>query len=112
MAGEMRHLQSNHIMTGEEIIEYVVKGKEDPHEDATADLAAVENEDEGIEFIGILKKVPERKKQKFTHEELIHHLLWSLEQLSLKKWFDDKDALAVVYLVKRAGIDFYNSRRY
>ena len=41
-------LQSNHIMTDEEIIEYVVKGEEDPHEDETADLGAVENEDEGI----------------------------------------------------------------
>ena len=33
-------MQSSHIMTDEEIIEYVVKGKEDPHENETADLAA------------------------------------------------------------------------
>ena len=32
-------------MTDKEIIEYVVKGKEDPHEDEIADLAAVENEE-------------------------------------------------------------------
>ena len=40
-------------MTDEEIIEYIVKGKEDPREsieDETADLDAMENE--GIEFIG------------------------------------------------------------
>ena len=30
-------LQSSHIMNEEEIIEYVVKGKDDPHEDKTAD---------------------------------------------------------------------------
>ena len=39
-------------MTDEEIIEYVIKGKEHPHEDETADLAALENE--GTEFVGIL----------------------------------------------------------
>ena len=49
-------------MTDEEIIEYVVKGKEDPHKNETADLAAVENE--GIEFIGILEEVPERETPK------------------------------------------------
>ena len=38
------------------------------------------------------------------------HLSWSLEQLSLRKWFDDKDALAVVSLVERARRDFYNSK--
>ena len=77
-------LQSSFIMTGDEIIEYVVKGKEDPHEDETTDLAAVENEDEGIEFIGIL------------------------DHISLRKWFDDKDALAFVSLVERARRDFKN----
>ena len=66
-------------MTDEEIIEYVFKGKEDLHEDETANLAAVENE--GIEFIGILEEVPERETQTSSHEELIHHLSWSLEQL-------------------------------
>ena len=53
-------LQSSHIITDEDIIEYVVKGKEDLTEDKTADLAAMENEDEGIEFIGILEEAPER----------------------------------------------------
>ena len=78
-------LQSSHIITDEDIIEYVVKGKEDPHEDKTADLAAVENE--VIEIAGILEEVPERVRQKSSHKELIHHLSWSLEQLSLRKWF-------------------------
>ena len=41
-------LQSSHIITEVEIIEYVVKGKEELIEDKTADLAAGENEDEGI----------------------------------------------------------------
>ena len=101
-------LQSSHIMTDEEIIEYIVKGKENPIVDETADSAAMENEDEGIEFIGILKEVPEREKS--SHEELIDHLSWSLEQLSLRKWFDHKDVLAVVSLVERARRDFYNSK--
>ena len=70
----------------------------------------MENEDEGIEFIGILEEIPERETQKSSHEELIHHLSWSLEQLSLRKWFDDKDALAVVSLVERARRDFDNSK--
>ena len=30
-------------MTNEEIIEYFVKGKDDPHENETADLTALEN---------------------------------------------------------------------
>ena len=64
-------------MTDEEIIEYVVKGKEDPIEDETVNVAAVKNE--GIEFIGILEEVPERETQKSSQEELIHHLPWSLE---------------------------------
>ena len=75
-------LQSSHthIMTDEEIVEYVVKGNKDTHEDETADLAAMENEDEGIEFIiiGILEEVPEQETQKFSLEERIHHLSWSL----------------------------------
>ena len=104
-------LQSSHIMTDEEIIEYIVEGKENPIVDETADSAAMDKEDEGIEFIGILKKVPERETQKSSHdEELIDHLSWSLEQLSLRKWFDDKDVLAVVSLVERARRDFYNSK--
>ena len=82
-------------MTDEEIIEYVVKGKEDPHEKETADLAAVETE--GIEFAGILEEVPERETQKSLQEELNHHLSWSLEQLSLRKSFDDKDALGCFF---------------
>ena len=45
-------------MTDEEISEYVVKGKEDPIEDENVDLDAVKNEDDGIEFIGILEEVP------------------------------------------------------
>ena len=49
-----------------------VKGKEDPSEDKTADLATVENEE--IEFIGILEEVSEREIQKSSQEELIHHL--------------------------------------
>ena len=56
-------------MTDKEIIEYVVKDKEDPHEDEIVDLAAVENEEEGIEFIGILEEAPERERErenKFT----------------------------------------------
>ena len=51
-------LQTSYILTDEEIIEYVVNSKDDPSEDKTADLAAVENK--GIEFIGILEEVPER----------------------------------------------------
>ena len=66
-------------MTDEEIIEYVVKCKDDPHENETADLAAVENE--GIEYAGILEEVPERETQKSSQEKLIHHLSWSLGQL-------------------------------
>ena len=62
-------LQSSHIMTDEEIIEYVVKGKEDTHEDETADLAAVENVDEGIEFIGLLEEVPERETKKSSQKK-------------------------------------------
>ena len=67
-------------MTDEEIIEYVVKGKEDPHENETADLAAV-----------ILEEDPERETQKSSQEDLIHHLSWSLKQLRLRKWFDVLD---------------------
>ena len=76
---ECNTLQSSHIMTDEEIIEYIVKGKEAPHGDETEDLSAMENEDERIEFIGIREEAP------VSHEELIHHLSWSLEQLSLKE---------------------------
>ena len=47
---------------------------------------------------------------KYSHEDLIHHLSWSLEQLGLRKWFDDKDAMAVVSLVERARRHFYNSK--
>ena len=57
-------LQSSLMITDEEIIECVVKGKEDPIEDETADLTAVKNKNEGIET------------QKSSHEELIHHLSW------------------------------------
>ena len=64
-------LQSSHIMTDEEIIEYVVKGKEDPHKDETSNLAAVENEDEGNALIGILEEVTEREV--FTRRA-DHHL--------------------------------------
>ena len=95
-------------MTDEEIIEYVVKFKEDPIEDETVDSAAVKNE--GIGFIGILEEVPERETQTSSHEELIHHLSWSLAKSSQMKWFDDKDALAVVSLVERARKNFYNSK--
>ena len=80
-------LQSRHIVTDEKIIKYIVKGKENSIEDETADLAAMENEDEGIEFIGILEEVPKRETQKSSHKELIYHLSWLLEQLSLTKWF-------------------------
>ena len=50
---------------------------EDPIEDKTADLAAMENENEGIEFISILEEVPdaERETQKSSREELIHHVV-------------------------------------
>ena len=71
-------------------------------------------ENEVIKIAGILEEVPERETQKSTQEGLIHHLSWSLEQLSLRKWFDDKDALGpalgVVSLVERARRDFYNSK--
>ena len=61
-------LQSSHIMSDEEIIEYAVKlkGKEDHHENETADLAAVENE--GIEFIGILEKF-QNETQRSPHKK-------------------------------------------
>ena len=53
-------------MTDEEIIEYIVKGKENPIKDDTADLTATENE--GIGFIGILQEeVPERETQNSSH---------------------------------------------
>ena len=48
----------------------------------------------GIEFIGMLEKVPERETQKSSHEELIRNL-----SLSPRKWFEDKDVLVVVSLV-------------
>ena len=35
---------------------------------------------------------------------------WSLEQLILRKWFDNKDAMVVISLVKRPRKDFYNSK--
>ena len=82
-------------MTDEEIIEYVVKGKEDSNENETADLATVENE--GIELIGILEEVSERETQK-SSQELTYRLSWSLGQLSMKKWFEDKDALGFLQL--------------
>ena len=68
-------------------------------------------ENEGIEFVGILEEVPERETQKSLQEELIHHLSWSLEQLSLRKWFDDIYGRrpGVVSLVERARRYFYNS---
>ena len=73
MAGAVRHptIKSHNDRRGN-LIEYVVKGNEDPHENETADLAAVDNE--GIELIGILEEVPERETQKSSQEELIYHL--------------------------------------
>ena len=104
-------LQCSHIMTDDEIIEHVLQDKDQEQiEDETQDTPAAEDEDIGVEVLGMLEEVPERETEKSSHEELIHHLSWSLEQLSLRKWFGDKDALAVVSLVERARRDFYNSK--
>ena len=59
----------SHIMTDEKIIEYVVQGKENPIEDETVYLAAVQNE--GIGCTGILEEVPEPETQKYSHVYLI-----------------------------------------
>ena len=61
-----------------------------------------------IEFIDLLEEVSERETQKSSQEELVHHS--SLEQLSLRQRFDNKDVLGVVSLVERARRDFCNSK--
>ena len=66
-----------------------------------------------MEYVGIIEEVPQQEPQKssqYDYEEMIKNVECALNQLSLRKWFDEKDTLALVSILERARRDFYMSK--